>query len=72
VQIEEAMKTLANSRSVAMTTENSRVIDNRDPQSPEAIVKALDELSRSHAARPVCDSRTADEIAGYDENGLPQ
>lgn len=31
----------------------------------------LDEIARHYASLPVLDSRTADEILGYDEHGLP-
>ena len=32
----------------------------------------LDEIARTCAALPVRDRRTADEILGYDEQGLPR
>lgn len=32
----------------------------------------LDEIARQCASLPVLDSRTADEILGYDEHGLPR
>ena len=35
------------------------------------LAKALEEIARRCAALPVVDDRTADEILGYDENGLP-
>jgi antitoxin VapB len=39
-------------------------------EGPE-LAKALDEIARRCAALPVLDDRSADEILGYDENGLP-
>jgi antitoxin VapB len=32
----------------------------------------LDEIARQCARLPVRDGRTADEMLGYDENGLPR
>jgi hypothetical protein len=40
--------------------------------SPEKIIQALDELSRRHSALPVLDTRSIDEIIGYDEFGVPR
>lgn len=37
----------------------------------EDLVKKLNEIAQRCASRPVLDARTADEILGYDENGLP-
>src|SRR5262249_54144517 len=53
---------------VASTQEKHSNARNR---SPEKIIQALDELSRRHAALPVLDTRSIDEIIGYDEFGLP-
>lgn len=39
--------------------------------SPEERYQRLMEISRSGAARPVLDTRSEDEILGYDENGVP-
>ena len=36
-----------------------------------ALANDLAEIARRCAARPVLDPRSADEILGYDENGLP-
>lgn len=35
------------------------------------VVEELAEISRRFRALPVLDTRTDDEILGYDENGLP-
>ncbi len=35
------------------------------------LAKELEEIARRCAALPILDDRTADEILGYDENGLP-
>lgn len=44
-----------------MTAENERAMR----------LEALNRIVREAAALPVLDHRTADEIIGYDENGLP-
>jgi len=36
------------------------------------LVDELEEIALRCSALPVFDSRTADEIVGYDENGLPR
>lgn len=35
------------------------------------LIAELNEIIDRAASRPVLDTRTADEIIGYDENGLP-
>jgi antitoxin VapB len=44
---------------------------NRRPR-PRSLVDELDEIARRCAALPVLDHRSADEILGYDQNGLPR
>lgn len=39
---------------------------------PEERFAKMDEISRRHVARPLFDTRTADEIIGYDEFGIPR
>jgi antitoxin VapB len=41
------------------------------PKSNEKLLADLNEISRRCAALPDIDTRTPDEILGYDENGLP-
>lgn len=38
---------------------------------PADVEKELEEISRRFRALPILDTRTAEEILGYDENGLP-
>jgi antitoxin VapB len=38
---------------------------------PANLADELEALVRRHDALPVLDDRSADEIIGYDENGLP-
>lgn len=40
-------------------------------RTPEAIRASIDRIVAEVALLPVYDDRTADEILGYDENGLP-
>ncbi len=43
----------------------------RRERSGRRLADELDEIARHCAALPVLDSRKADEILGYDEDGLP-
>ncbi len=38
---------------------------------PASVMDEIDEIVRRFDALPVLDPRSADEILGYDENGLP-
>ncbi len=42
----------------------------RRARSKRRLADELDEIALHCSALPVCDSRSADEIVGYDENGL--
>jgi hypothetical protein len=42
------------------------------PSDPEHQRKIVDELLRRVDALPTIDSRTPDEILGYDDHGLPR
>ena len=41
-------------------------------QNTESLVEDIMEIGRHCAALPLRDARSADEILGYDENGLPR
>jgi antitoxin VapB len=43
----------------------------RRRRAPEQIAEDLMQIGRCYAALPDADTRTADEIVGYDETGLP-
>jgi hypothetical protein len=47
------------------------VPENRQPSS-RPLVDELDAIALHCASLPVLDARTADEILGYDERGLPR
>jgi antitoxin VapB len=44
----------------------------RDRASRELVIQRVLERARATAARPLLDSRSADEIIGYDEYGVPK
>jgi antitoxin VapB len=46
--------------------------EQRKDQTVESVVEDVMEIGRHCAALPLLDERPADEILGYDENGLPQ
>ena len=46
--------------------------EERKEQAIEDVVEDIMEIGRHCAALPLLDGRSADEIIGYDENGLPQ
>jgi hypothetical protein len=46
--------------------------DSSEPRrQPTEIVSRLERLAAEYCALPVYDPRSADEIVGYDANGLP-
>jgi len=46
--------------------------EERKDQAIEDLVEDIMEIGRHCAALPLLDPRSADEIIGYDQNGLPQ
>ena len=68
----ELSKLTGESLSAAVTTAvEERLERERSKKSRQGIAEALLELGRRYSALPDKDTRTADEIHGYDENGLP-
>ncbi len=49
----------------------SRLEQLRRERSGRSLAEELNEIGRRCAALPVLDARSADEILGYDEHGLP-
>ena len=46
--------------------------EERKEQAIESLVEDVMEIGRHCASLPLLDARSADEIIGYDENGLPR
>lgn len=44
----------------------------RRERTGRSLASELDDLARRYATLPIKDARTADEILGYDESGLPR
>ncbi len=57
---------------IADSARKAGLLDESAKPSKEEIIRQLDKLSREFAALPVLDTRSIDEIIGYDEFGLPQ
>ena len=49
-----------------------RLLRLRRERAERRLADELDEIGRHCASLPVLDSRSADEILGYDENGIPR
>ncbi len=54
--------------------QNEAIIEDAPNGAPqmEKIIQALEDLSRDFVALPVLDTRSIDEIIGYDEFGVPK
>jgi antitoxin VapB len=57
---------------IAESARQAGVVEETAKPSPQQIIQALDKLSRHFVALPVLDSRSIDEIIGYDEFGVPK
>ncbi len=57
---------------IAESARKAGILDESAKRSKEEIIRQLDELSREFAALPVLDTRSIDEIIGYDEFGVPR
>jgi antitoxin VapB len=44
----------------------------KERKTPQELMRLIDEISERTSALPVLDSRTPDEIIGYDDYGLPR
>jgi antitoxin VapB len=56
---------------VTVAIEERLARERRSRMTREERIEAILEIGRRYAALPDKDSRSADEILGYDENGLP-
>lgn len=73
---EQLARTLAERTGETITLATKRALEERlrrlgSDMRKAALLEDLEAIQRRWNARPVLDSRTADEILGYDENGLP-
>lgn len=46
--------------------------EERKEQATESLVEDVMEIGRHCAALPLLDARSADDVVGYDDNGLPR
>ena len=67
VSIEQAVE-----EAIAESARRSGLLDESAKRSKEEVIRQLDKLSREFAALPVLDTRSIDEIIGYDEFGVPR
>jgi antitoxin VapB len=82
-ETERLARSLADAIGETITTATRRAIEERlvrvgptprketSPEDKAALLAEMAEIRRKWSAMPVLDSRSADEIIGYDENGLP-
>ncbi|MGO4623806.1 type II toxin-antitoxin system VapB family antitoxin [Ensifer sp. 2YAB10] len=73
---EQLARTLAERTGESITLATKRALEERlrrlgSNMRKAALLEDLEAIQRRWNARPVLDNRTADEILGYDENGLP-
>ncbi|MCK3778216.1 type II toxin-antitoxin system VapB family antitoxin [Ensifer sesbaniae] len=73
---EQLARTLAERTGESITLATKRALEERlrrlgSDMRKAALLEDLEAIQRRWNDRPVLDGRTADEILGYDENGLP-
>lgn len=73
---EQLARTLAERTGESITLATKRALEERlrrlgSDMRKAALLEDLEAIQRRWNARPVLDNRTADEILGYDESGLP-
>lgn len=73
---EQLARTLAERTGESITLATKRALEERlrrlgSDLRKAALLEDLEAIQRRWNARPVLDGRTADEILGYDDNGLP-
>ena len=76
-ETERLARKLAERTGETLTVATRRAIEERlrrlgDPARKAALLEDLTAIRRRWSAMPVLDSRGADEIVGYDENGAPR
>ena len=75
-ETERLAKALAERTGETITMATRRALEDRlrrlgSDMRKTALLEDLEAIQRRWNALPVLDNRTADEILGYDENGLP-
>ena len=75
-ETEQLARTLAARTGESITTATRRALEERlrrtgSQARKAALLEDLEAIQRRWNALPVLDNRTADEIIGYDENGVP-
>jgi antitoxin VapB len=75
-ETEKLARTLAERTGESITTATRRALEERlrrtgSDARKAALLEDLEAIQRRWNALPVLDSRTPDEIVGYDENGIP-
>lgn len=73
---EQLARTLAQRTGESITLATKRALEERlrrlgSDMPKSALLEDLEAIQRRWNAMPVLDHRTADEVLGYDENGLP-
>ncbi|MBD9626423.1 type II toxin-antitoxin system VapB family antitoxin [Ensifer sp. ENS06] len=73
---EQLARTLSERTGESITLATKRALEERlrrlgSDLRKAALLEDLEAIQRRWNARPVLDGRTADEILGYDDNGLP-
>jgi antitoxin VapB len=76
-ETERLARALAEQTGESLTVATKHALEERlrrlgDPARKRALLEDLEAIRRRWSAMPVLDSRSADEIIGYDENGLPR
>jgi antitoxin VapB len=76
-ETERLARKLAERTGETMTVATRRALEERlrrlgDPARKSALLEDLKAIRRRWSAMPIRDPRSADEIIGYDESGLPR
>ncbi len=76
-ETERLARTLAERTGESLTVATKRALEERlrrlgDPARKRALLEDLAAIRRRWSGMRVLDPRSADEIIGYDENGLPR
>jgi antitoxin VapB len=75
-KVESLIRLLAETTGEGITEVVGRAVEEkltrmRQPQDKQLLEEDLLEIGKRNAARKILDKRSADQILGYDKNGLP-